>query len=859
MRALIVKLLRKFLGPTADEIAGDADEARWSNWKLASVGFAAAWRGVRSTSSEFEVRSSKLSGIAIDLKYAVRSLRKAPMYAATVVGVIALGMSLATTVFAVVDGVLFKPLPYPRVNELMSVEATRAAVNGTFSVSPSELYAWQSAVPEGQFAAFAVGRSIYVDEGEPAQMADVSENFLSVLGQPPLIGGFDSSPRAAGIPTPVLVAYRTWQRRFGGDPQVIGRVIRERANSSIQIVGILAPDFQFPDTNGRFAPEFLRPLVPARDPVNNRGRMFRVVARLPPELPVSVAQQRLQVATLDLAKRFPGEPGKAWTRPFDGVRVQPVDISLRSAARESFSLVFIAAAALVLLACLNVTSLAAARVQDRRREITLRRALGGTGADLVRLLGAESIVIVSLGTALGLGLAVLMLRVTASLLPDSLVLLRPLAIDARVFAFAVIASALSVAITTLWPARVSLNATLQPALTESGRSFTGQRGRHGKTSRFVLIGTQVALALVMAVVGALVAGSLARLWSEDPGYRVDNTIVLTLTERDSDPGHDVADRLVDDVRRAPGVLAAAGSNQWLLQRAIRGSAFDKPAGVVETGDVESVAVTAGFLETTGLRIVAGRAPTAEEFAAGSRVAVVSEIVAKEYWPAAPAIGQMLLREGVPYSVIGVVPDARYVAFDREAEGNIYYPHRADPQSSIATVFARLDPNRRDAMGSVVALIRTRYAMFRVRDAQYLSATLGKSVRNRQFQAALFSAFGVAGVIIAGVGVLALVAIVTSRRTKEVGVRMALGARPSEIARLVVRQELGAVVAGLLAGGLASFWIVRLIRVYMYKTSVYDPAVWAAAVTLLIVVSATGALIPALRASRTDPVKALRTE
>jgi hypothetical protein len=445
------------------------------------------------------------------------------------------------------------------------------------------------------------------------------------------------------------------------------------------------------------------------------------------------------------------------------------------------------------------------------------------------------------------------MRVTAALLPESLVLFRPIAIDARVVVFTALVSALSVTMTTLWPARVTLRGALQPALSASGRSGMRRRGM----SRFLLIGTQVGMALALTVVGALVAASLVRLWREDPGYRVDNTMAVTLSERVR-VGADVAERLILDVQHTPGVIAAGGSNQWLLQRAIRGTTFDAPDGALKTGDVESAGVTPGFFETTALRPVTGRTPTTEEFTAGAHVAVVSQIVAHAYWPGGTAVGQTLVRDGTGYAVIGVVPDARYIAFDRDPDGNVYYPLAADGWS-LVTIFMTLDPKQPSAVPAVRSLLSSRYPMYRLRSVQSVSETLGKSVQSRQFQAALFSAFGVAGLTIAGVGVLALVAIVTSRRTREVGVRMALGARPIEIAGLIVRQELVAVLCGMAAGGVASFWIVRLLRSYMYKMSVYDPVVWLGAVSLLLGVATAGALIPALRASRVDPVTALRQD
>lgn len=797
-----------------------------------------------------------LRPIAVDLRYAARGLRRSPWYAATVIGVMALGMALTTTVFAVVDGVLFKPLPYPRASELLSVEAgwaSRPQVASNLSVSPSDLLAWARAVPNARFAAFSLGGLDYIDSGDAASYSLVSEAFFDVLGQQPLFGGFSPSDFRGQHPVrPIVLTYGSWQRRFGGDSSVIGRVIRSDGGQSWAVKGILPRDFLFPHS-GRLVPEFVTPYIFGPNAERDRRRYLIVFARVPPAIPIAEVASRVQQATLDLAARFPGEPDKRWTMPFDVVRLRPIDTTLRSESRSTFALVFGAAALLVGMGCLNVTGLAAARVHDRQREFALRRALGAANVDLIRLMGAESAIVAVAGALLGLGGALALIPAVGMVLPEGTVLFRALQIDQRVLAFAALASMLCAGTTTTWLASVAIGASRQPALAEAARITARSRLHYG-----LLTGVQVALALMMSVCGALVAGSLVRIWHEDPGYHVDSTYTIALGSRIGGDGL-VSARLVADLESTPGVLSAGGSNYWVLQRAIRGSIFETPAGATPTGDVESMGVTGGFFETMGLRPTAGRWPTRAEFAAGARVVVVSQRAASEYRHGVSAVGQTLRRKGQAFEVVGVVPDARYVSFDRDPEGNIYYPLQADDEPALLSVFLRLDPKRPEAMSSVLSLMAARYPTYRVSSARSLADSLGRSIQGRRFRAVLFSTFGLAGIVIAGVGVLALVAVTTGRRTREVGIRLALGAQPREIAGLVVRQELVAVCAGMAVGLVASVWIVRLTQSYMYKMSVYDPAVWAVAVAFLLAVAILGALIPAVRASRVDPVQALRAD
>jgi predicted permease len=865
------RLLIRLVGADlAESILGDLEEQRsrraqrsragaalWWRWALLAILIQAAWTRLRE-----QARSIRGGGLAtggwLEVKSAWRGLRRAPGYGVATTGVLAISLTLAVLVFAVVDGVLLKPLPYPRSGELAAIQAgwtSRPSFAGALTVSGSDFVAWRTVAPDVRFAAFSLGGAEQIDEGDRAIGADIGAGFLEVLEQRPILGGFapEHFTTSQSI-QPALITYAAWQRRFGGDPSLVGRVLPGDSGRAIRVVGILPPSFLFPTSLGRFVPEVLTPLVERPNAADDRGRGLLVIARVPAGVDRRGFEARLQAATADVARRFPKRPNQPGAGPFDLVRAIPFDTALRSSARLPFSIVFALAAALVLLACVNVTGLAAARAQDRRRELALRRALGAGGGQLIRLLVVENAILIAAGASVGVGAASLLLPFVAALLPPDIAVLKPLAIDMRVVAFAVAAAAACVGVTAFWPARVTLAGELRPVLTD-GASTTPRRMGLG---RRVLVSLQVALALAMAIGGALLVGSWARVWQQNTGYEVGSTVHVWMNARSATTWTDI-DSLLNTVRNIPGVRAAGGSDMWLLQRAVRGNTFAEPAGVKVTSNVESFGVTTGFLETTGLAPVEGRWLTHAELTTGAPVAVVSQRVAREFWPGQPAVGRVLLREARPYDVVGVVPDARYLSLDLEPDGAIYFPLSANQQPSLISLFVAFDRRPSDALKDITTAITTQHPVFRVRRAQPLTSTLADSVKGRTFQALLFAVFGVAAVTIAGAGILGLAATLASRRTREVGLRMALGARPGGIARLMIRQHLAGAWAGIAIGAMLGAWLAHGVGSFLYSTSRFDPLAWGAALLVVMGTIAFGALVPALCASRVDPVRALRVE
>jgi predicted permease len=486
----------------------------------------------------------------------------------------------------------------------------------------------------------------------------------------------------------------------------------------------------------------------------------------------------------------------------------------------------------------------------------MRRALGSSSARIVRLLAAESAVIVFSGAALAWLAASPLLGITLALMPPGLMHLKPPVLDNRVLMFGALASTITIAIVTIWAAR-SITSRRLGVDVSSARMTPG---RSAARARAMLIAAQVAVAVVMAVGGALLAASLARVWSEDPGFNPDHAATIRVNQV---PGTAAANigPLVSTVRSLAGVTAAAGVGEPFLERMFNGNNFERPASAAGAIDAEGISVTGGFFAAAGLGAVEGRLPTDAEFDRGEPVVAVSEIVARTYWPGTSAIGQRLKKDsdGREFEVIGVVPDARYLSLDRDPDGAIYSSLAVEAQPTLMNVIVRFEGNGATRMAGVAMEIAARFPMYRVRSVRTVTASLGESIRTRRFQTWLFSAFGLAAVVLTGAGILGVMAMTTARRTREVGIRMAIGATRTDDISHLLREQMLTVTIGLLAGAGIAVWAARFVRAFVYKVDIYDPVVWAVALLTILATATIGTLVPASRASRIDPVKALRAD
>lgn len=891
MHSLRMRLFSRLLTAStdatlADSILGDLEEERGRRARRSPV-LATLWMARTTLAISLSAGVTRLAarlrslqpfrdnrGLGRDVRQAFRSLRAAPWYSFTVIGVIALSMALATTVFTIVDGVLFKPLPYRDAHQLHFIQPgfLDPSARGRAPVSLNELDAWQAAMPDVQFTGFSVSRQSGLESTNEARLgiAFVRPEFFDVLGAHPWVGHLTSDDNA-GAPglIPLLVSHGFWQRRLAGDPSAVGRVIDgPRQGMRLRIAGIMPQDFIAP---GLDKVDLLA--APVGPVSNRRSRMYSAVVRLPEGADARVFQDRLEAVMRRLAEGQPLSPGGSrFQGPFDKATVTPLGEYMSSAAAPLFRAVFAAAILLALIACLNVAGLTASRMLDKSRDIALRRALGASSFAIARGLVIEHTLLLASGAALALTLTMPLLTAVTSVLPAELHLLRTPTVDVRVLVFVLGLVVVAVGVTSWWPIRRALQA---PPATVSHLTASAIPPRRSLGAK-VVIASQTAGAMVLVIGGSLLVGSLLRVWAHPPGLATDGLVLADLTiapdgmSASGNPTPGIApklDRLIQDIKALPGVESAGAVDANVLDRSsvdvIGFRAMTSSAPDIQRS-ATGIPVTPGFFAASGLRALEGRLPTDSELASGTPVVAVSRLYAARVWPNSSAVGAQLRttfgpRELPAHTIVGVVDDVRLRGWDLEPDAAVYGPYATLQFGEDPVLFIRTTGHTGRVIEDVLQAAERHAPQIRVARAATADAMLADTIRPRRLSAWLFGTFASAGLVIVTVGLLGMAATSVARRTREIGIRMALGATREVLVRRLVLEQVRPALLGLVTGGVVAGWAVQFVGAYLYEMTVYDLRVWLVAVALVIVTTIGGALIPSLRASRVDPVQALRTE
>ena len=792
-----------------------------------------------------------------DFRFGLRALRRSPLITAVAVVTLGLGIGGASAVFSVVEAVLLRPLPFRDPDRLVRVwELTREG--GRFSFSePNYLDLRAQSCTLGQIAAYGdVAASAVVREGgEPERIGvtPVSASLTQVLGVQPAHGRMftEAEDRPGTTERPIVLSDRIWRQRFGADPALVGATVRLDGMPSV-VTGIMPPGFDFPGRSEAWIPLRANP----RSERDNKA--LAVIGRL--RAGVTMAQ------LLDDLRRFARQLSDTYADANGGWSADAATFSdwiVAAPHRDAIWILFGAVGVLLLLACANVANLLLAYGTARRAEMQVRSALGASRVRLVRQLLTEAALLAALGTLAGILAASWSLDILRTLGADRVPRLDGLRIHAPILLFASLAGAASCLIFGLLPAlhasRVDLRTTVENGLRYTARST---RLRH------TLVVVEVALALLLLVAAGLLASSFARLMRVDPGFQTKGVLAVPIelpyARYSPDRAAAFYAELLERTRTLPGVLSAAATStnpfrQFGFSNSV--TAEDRAAEAPSSGMVRSGwrTVTPGFFETMRIRLMSGRSFDGRDRQGAERVVVVSERLAQQLWPGEPAVGKRIYwggNSGPTRTVIGVVADIRDVQLESEPRPILYLPHQQLELPSM-TILVRTTAAAASAGAAVRDIVRVLDGSLPPPSIDEVESGRTQAVAGPRFNLWLLGAFAAIAVALAATGVYAMLAFSVAQRRREIAVRLALGADPPGIRRLVLRNGLGLAVAGVVAGTVAALAATRVLSSLLFGVGPTDPLTFTAAALALLGVATLACYLPARHASRLDPIVILR--
>jgi len=822
-----------------------------------------------------------MSDLLTDARHAIRAFLKTPGFTLAAVGALALGIGANTAIFSIVNAVLLKPVAFPEPDRMVIFQTTSA--QGAFSgASPAKFRHWREQVDVVQdVAAFRSNIINLTGAGLPEQLRaeQVTSDYFKLFGVPILRGRpFTAEEDRPDQPNVVLVSHALWERRFNSDQALIGKTIELSGRPHV-VIGIVGPGFDF----GEFGPQ-PELFIPFQiDPnTTDQGHYFQAAGRLKAGVSLQQAQAKLKLAGQSYREKYPNSIGND-----AAFSATPLQEELVSEVRSTLWVLLGAVAFVLLIACANVANLLLARASGRKREIAIRAALGAGRGRIIRQLLTESVLLSVAGGVVGmlLGMAGIraLLAINTADLPRIGEAGAIVTLDWRVLAFTMTVSLATGIIFGLIPALHASRADLQGTLKESS-SRSGTGFRQNKT-RSVLVVTEVALALILLIGSALLVRTFVALRNVNPGY--DARGVLTMRMSMTGDKYLKAEAVeqavrvgVENIQAIPGVVAASATccvpleGGYGLGFTIVGRPL--PADQPNHGGGAWNTVSPGYFEVFKIPVRRGRTFTIRDTAASPGVVIINEAMAKQYWPDGGdplkdrlTIGRGGMREfdaEPDRQIIGVVADSRDGSLNDDPGPKMWVPQAQVPDLANA-LNIRITP-----MAWVVRTSGEPYALsgqiqealrkatgLPVSNIRTMTEIVSRSTSRQQFNMWLMSVFGFSALALAAIGIYGLIAYSVEQRTQEIGIRLALGATTSDVRRMVVNQGMLLAIVGVVAGVAASFALARFIASFLFGVQQWDPAVFIGTPIVLALVALVATWIPARRASRVDPIDALRYE
>ncbi|HET7216763.1 MAG TPA: ABC transporter permease [Vicinamibacterales bacterium] len=807
-----------------------------------------------------------------DLIAAIRSLRSSPTFTAVALVVLGLGIGASTAIFSVVDAVVLRALPFDEHDRLVAVGQRRPPDPvpapdrdplQLSSAAPQNYLDWAASQRVFESMAAIAGGSFTLREGgaepEDLRAQRVNAAFFDVLRSYPSLGrAFSSDNEVDGRHRVAVLSDALWRRRFGGDPAIVGRTI-PLEGGTYEVVGIMPPDFTYPVGVPRPTDLWVPYVVPQEERIRNPQRMsiyLQTIARLKPGVSLAQAQAQMDQIAAALEKANP-----VWNKD-SLVGVRPLRDHIVGGRTKSWMLMLLGAVAIVLvIACANVANLLLARATSREREVGIRAALGAGRWRLVRQLMVESLVLSTTGTVLAVLLAWWAVQVLRSAMPEGVPRIAAIALDLRVLGAAATLSLITGVLFGIVPALQLSKPDLTQALKEGGRGSVGA-GR--QRLRSALVVAEVALALILLVGAALFIGSFVGLMRIDPGFSPENVLTVQVSPRWT-PGSAAPDsgdafaRIVDQIAQAPGVVHAAMiSGGMPLGGAMSSTTFTRKGRTLEGNQTISIRqVTPDYHRALRIPLLRGRFLETGDRKDGVKVVVINEAAAAKYFPGEDPLGQVVGVNG-ERTIVGVVGNVHQTSLETDPVTEAYVP-MAQSEVSFGELAIRTSGDPYVALPAVKAAVLQHLPDVPLRNIRSLSEVLARRVAQRRLNMLLIGLFGVLGLVISAVGIYGLMAYVVSQRTREIGVRMALGATRGSVLSMVLRNAGVLLLLGLAIGGAGAWYLSAAARSFLFRLEADDPRAFAAAAGTLTLAAVIASIVPARRAASVDPMVALRSE
>jgi putative ABC transport system permease protein len=807
-----------------------------------------------------------------DLRYAIRTLVKQPGFTLVALLTLALGIGANTAIFGIVNAVLLRPLPYHEPDRVVLLWSHWTNWTKTWLSEP-ELADYQRQARSLEHVAGFSSTSFNLTGGpgsEPLRVvaAQVQSGVFAALGATPIAGRvFTAEEDRPGHERVVMLTEGLWRSQFGSDPSIVGRTIDLDA-TPYTVVGVLPAALRLPlDYASRTLTQIWVPLALGPvDPQERGNHGLNALGRLKPGVSLSQAQAEIDTITRGFLQQYPASYDEAF-----GLTLVPAPLEVFGDVRPALLVLLLGVGAVLLIACANVANLLLARSEGRQKELALRLALGAGRHRIVRQLLTESMLLAAVGGAAGVALAYGLTQGLIALDPLKIPRVQDIALDGRVLAFTAAVSLLTGILFGIAPALQSARTNLQSVLKEGGRDSHVATG----WLRRVLVVGEVAASVVLVAAALLLARSFARLLDVNAGFNPAHVLTLrtslpTATYTDSAAMVNAYAEVGRRLRESPGVLAAGAvtglplastRGDWSIR--IEGRPDDPRDALAADWQV----VTPGYFEALGTPLRGGRTFTDADRADTLLVIVINETMAKKYWPGVDAIGRRMMMGGSNWiTVVGVVADIHHRGLDMQPRPEMYRPHSqfryGGPDAAAVptmTWVVRTADDPRAAVSYARAAIHAVDAKLGISDVATMDQVVADSTSDRRLNMLLFALLGSLALALATVGVYGVVAYSVSRRTHEIGVRMAIGAKPGDVVRMMVSEGGRLAVVGVVLGSVIALAGARLIRGLLFEISATDPVTFAAVAAALLGVALLASYIPARRATRVDPMVALRGE